>query len=84
MNVLRKIINNWGFLDKCDIRELAESLPLAKVCIKWGLMPREMLHVEDVLDRIDKVVKDDKDYVREIFFIADDLKLLKQVLGNYE
>ena len=84
MNVLRRIIDKWGFMDRCDIKELAESLPLAQVCIKWGYMPREMLHVENVLDRIDNVVNTDKDYVREVFFIADDLKLLKQVLGNYE
>jgi len=89
MNVLRKIIDQWGFLrGEEDIKELAEQFPCAKVCIKWGMMQRELIQAEDCLQRIQNVLNDpvyyDNDYVREVFITADDMKALKSVLGDYE
>jgi len=84
MNVLRKVIDKWGFMDRCEIKEIAKSFPLAKVCIKWGRMPKEMIPIQYAIGRIDNVVIEGKDYLRDVFFLSEDLDALKQVLGNYE
>jgi len=88
MNVLRKIIDQWGFLQEDDLKELAEQFPCARVCIKWGMMQRELIQAEDVAKRIENVMNDpvyyDNDYVREVFITAEDLKALKSVVGDYE
>jgi hypothetical protein len=89
MNVLRKIIDQWGFLrGEEDIKELAKEFPCFKVCIKWGMMQRELIQAEDVLQRIENVMNDpvyyDNDYVREVFVTADDMTTLKSVVGDYE
>ena len=88
MSVLRKIIDQWGFLQEDDLLKLAKEFPCCKVCIKWGMMQREIIQAEDVVQRIENVMNDpvyyDNDYVREVFITADDMKALKSVVGDYE
>ena len=86
MNVLRKIIKQWGFIQEDDLKELSKDFPRCRVCIKWGMMQRELIQAEDVAQRIENVTNDpvyyDNDYVREVFITSNDLRSLKSGLDG--
>lgn len=81
MQVLKQIIDHWGFVDSQQLPELAKYFPDTPLVIKWGGMPREQVVASRVAERIKEVEQWDQDYVREVFICAKQMTKLKEVFG---
>ena len=81
MQVLKQIIDHWGFVDSQQLPELAKYFPDTPLVIKWGGMPREQVVASKVAERIKEVEQWDQDYVREVFICAKQMTKLKEVFG---
>ena len=81
MKLLKDIIDNWGFVDSLQLKELVEYFPSAPLVIKWGMREREICNACEVAKRIEKVESESDDYVREVFINAENLNKLREVLG---
>jgi len=81
MQVLKDIIERWGFVDSKQLPELVEHFPDTPLVIKWGGMPRERLAASKVAERIENVEEWGQDYVREVFIESSHFRKLKEVFG---
>ena len=81
MEVLKQIMEHWGFVDSEQLKVLAKEFPRMKLDIKWGGMPREEALACNVADRINRVEESNQDYVREVFICSENFRQLKSVLG---
>ena len=81
MNLLKTIINQMGFVDAEQCKELASYFPDAQLIIQWGYLPREACRAVDVAHRIKQVENLEGDYVRQVWFTSDSMKSLKEVFG---
>ena len=81
MNLLKTIINQMGFVDAEQCKELASYFPDAQLIIQWGYLPREACRAVDVAHRIKQVEDLQGDYVRQVWFTSDSMKSLKEVFG---
>ena len=81
MQVLKQIIDHWGFVDSQQLPELAKYFPDTPLVIKWGGMPRQQVVASKVAERIKEVEQWDQDYVREVFICAKQMTKLKEVFG---
>lgn len=79
MNTLLQIFSHWGYITECQLKELVEYFPHTKVVIQWGRMERERLPAWEAIERMKKVEAEDIDYVRSVFFTAQDLDKLREV-----
>ena len=52
MNLLKTIINQMGFVDAEQCKELACYFPNAELIIQWGYLPREACRAVEVANRI--------------------------------
>jgi len=80
MKVLKQVIEQWGFIDKIQLAEIAEHFPRMQVVIKWGGMERERALAYTVAERIKEVEDSNIDYVREVFLDSESFNQLKSVL----
>jgi len=81
MNLLKTIINQMGFVDAEQCKELACYFPNAELIIQWGYLPREACRAVEVANRIKQVEDLQGDYVRQVWFTSEALRKLKGVLG---
>ena len=81
MQLLKQIIDHWGFVDSQQLPELAKYFPDTPLVIKWGGMPREQVVASKVAERIKEVEQWDQDYVREVFICSKQMTKLKEVFG---
>ena len=81
VNLLKTIINQMGFVDAEQCKELASYFPDAQLIIQWGYLPREACRAVDVAHRIKQVEDLQGDYVRQVWFTSDSMKSLREVFG---
>jgi len=81
MQLIKDIIENWGFVDSVQIKQLIKYFPNTPLCIKWGMREREECFAQFVPGRIEKVEAESDDYVREVFIRSEHYKQLKTILG---
>ena len=81
MEVLKQIIDHWGFVDSEQLKELEKFFPRTPLVIKWGMNPREVCLASKVAERIKEVEEETGDYVREVFIRSENFRQLKSVLG---
>jgi hypothetical protein len=81
MEVLKSILDHWGFVDSEQLPELVKYFPNTPLVIKWGGMPRERIEASKVAERIKIVEESDQDYVREVFIESVHFRQLKEVFG---
>jgi len=81
VNLLKTIINQMGFVDAEQCKELASYFPNAELIIQWGYLPREACRAVEVANRIKQVEDLQGDYVRQVWFTSEALRKLKGVLG---
>jgi|TARA_R110002167_G_scaffold91870_2_gene246994 hypothetical protein len=81
MQLIKDIIENWGFVDSVQIKELIKYFPNTPLCIKWGMREREECFAQFVPSRIEKVESESDDYVREVFIRTEHYRQLKTILG---
>ena len=81
MNLLKTIINQMGFVDAEQCKELASYFPDAQLIIQWGYLPREACPAQGVAQRIKEVEDSNRDYVRQVWFTSDSMKSLREVFG---
>jgi hypothetical protein len=81
MNLLKTIINQMGFVDAEQCKDLACYFPNAELSIQWGYLPREACRAVEVASRIQQVESLEGDYVRQVWFTSQALQKLKEVLG---
>jgi len=81
VNLLKTIINQMGFVDAEQCKELACYFPNAELIIQWGYLPREACRAVEVANRIKQVEDLQGDYVRQVWFTSEALRKLKGVLG---
>ncbi len=84
MNLLKTIINQMGFVDAEQCKDLACYFPNAELIIQWGYLPREACRAVEVASRIEQVERLEGDYVRQVWFTSQALRSLKEVLGVTE
>jgi len=68
-----------GYVDAEQCEELASYFPNARLIIQWGCLPREACTAQLVAQRIKEVENSEGDYVRSVWFTADDVKYLREV-----
>lgn len=81
MKLLKDIMENWGFVDSKQLKELVEYFPSAPLVIKWGMREREIYKACEVAKIIERVESESDDYVREVFIESKNFDKLKEVLG---
>ena len=81
MNLLKTIINQMGYIDAEQCKELACYFPNAKLIIQWGYLPREACRATEVAHRIKQVEDLQGDYVRSVWFTSSAITKLRVVLG---
>ena len=81
MQLIKDIIENWGFVDSVQIKQLIKYFPNTPLCIKWGMREREECFAQFVPSRIEKVEAESDDYVREVFIRTEHYRQLKTILG---
>ena len=81
MQLIKDIIENWGFVDSVQIKQLIKYFPNTPLCIKWGMREREECFAQFVPSRIEKVESESDDYVREVFIRTEHYRQLKTILG---
>tara|TARA_Y100000996_G_C22372485_1_gene581617 strand:+ start:299 stop:550 length:252 start_codon:yes stop_codon:yes gene_type:complete len=81
MQLIKDIIENWGFVDSKQIKELIKYFPNTPLVIKWGMREREECFAQFVPSRIEKVESESDDYVREVFIRTEHYRHLKLVFG---
>ena len=81
MNLLKTIINQMGYVDAEQCKDLACYFPNAELIIQWGYLPREACRAVEVASRIKEGEDLQGDYVRSVWFAAKSLDKLKEVLG---
>ena len=81
MKILKDIMDQWGFVNSLQLKELVEHFPRMPLVIKWGMRERELCHAKFVAERIAEVEAESDDYVREVFIQSDNFRELKSVLG---
>lgn len=82
MKLLKDIINNWGFVDSVQLKELAVHFPNMELIIKWGQAPRERVKASQISKHIQSVEDSTGDYCREVFIQSTEYRKLKEVLGE--
>lgn len=80
MQLIKEIVDAWGYINSNQLTTLAKDTPDLPVVIKWGGMPREQLGAAAAKARIAEVEAKDSDYCREVFIAS---KTLDEMLGNY-
>lgn len=81
MKLLKDIMDQWGFVNSLQLKELVEHFPRMPLVIKWGMRERELCHAKFVAERIAEVEAESDDYVREVFIQSENFRQLKSVLG---
>ena len=81
MKILKDIMDQWGFVNSLQLKELVEHFPRMPLVIKWGMRERELCHAKFVAERIAEVEAESDDYVREVFIHTENFRQLKSVLG---
>ena len=81
MKVLKEIIDNWGYVNSTQLKELEKYFPSMELIIKWGWMPREARPASEVEEVIAHVEGMNKDYAREVFIKSTHMDLLREALG---
>tara|TARA_Y100000361_G_C11015008_1_gene266398 strand:+ start:240 stop:503 length:264 start_codon:yes stop_codon:yes gene_type:complete len=81
MKLLKDIMNNWGFIDSEQIKELACYFPDMELIIKWGMSPREKVRASQVAFHIKQKEDLHGDYCREVFIESAQFRKLKEVFG---
>ena len=81
MNLLKTIINQMGYVDAEQCKDLACYFPNAELIIQWGYLPREACRAVEVASRIKEGEDLQGDYVRSVWFASKSLDKLKEVLG---
>tara|TARA_A100001011_G_C14131071_1_gene765465 strand:+ start:469 stop:723 length:255 start_codon:yes stop_codon:yes gene_type:complete len=81
MKILKDIMDQWGFVNSLQLKELVEHFPRMPLVIKWGMRERELCHAKFVAERIAEVEAESDDYVREVFIQSENFRQLKSVLG---
>jgi hypothetical protein len=81
MKTLKEIINQMGFVTAEQCVELGAYFPNAQLIIQWGYLPREACPANRVAQRIKEVESLEGDYVRQVWFTSEALRMLKSVLG---
>jgi hypothetical protein len=84
MKILQQILNQFGYVDSEQLKELREAFPNMQLVIKWGGSPREQVAASQVAERIAEVEARNDDYVREVFISSTNFRKLKSVLLNVE
>jgi hypothetical protein len=82
MKTLQTILQQFGFVDSNQLKELSEIFPNMQLVIKWGQSPREELAACNIAKRIAEHEAETDDYVREVFISSTNFRMLKQVLCN--
>ena len=81
MKILKDIMDQWGFVNSLQLKELVEHFPRMPLVIKGGMRERELCHAKFVAERIAEVEAESDDYVREVFIQSENFRQLKSVLG---
>jgi len=81
MQLIKDIIENWGFVDSVQLPQLIKYFPNTPLVIKWGMREREECFAQFVPSRIEKVEAESDDYVREVFIRTEHYRQLKTILG---
>ena len=81
MKILKDIMDQWGFVNSLQLKELVEHFPRMPLVIKWGMRERELCHAKFVAERIAEVEAESDDYVREVFIQSENFRQLKEVIG---
>ena len=81
VNLLKTIINQMGYVDAEQCKELASYFPDAELIIQWGYLPREACRATEVAHRIKQVEDLQGDYVRSVWFTSSAMTKLREVLG---
>jgi len=81
VNLLKTIINQMGYVDAEQCKELASYFPDAELIIQWGYLPREACRATEVANRIKQVEDLQGDYVRSVWFTSSAMTKLREVLG---
>ena len=84
MKVLKDIMEQWGFVNSVQLKELVEYFPHTPLVIKWSMNPREECEARLVSERIKQVESESDDYVLEVFIRSENFRQLKSVLGVQE
>ena len=84
MKILQEILNQFGYVDSKQLKELRKAFPDMQLVIKWGASPREQVSESQVAERIAEVEARNDDYVREVFLSSTNFRKLKSVLLNEE
>jgi hypothetical protein len=79
VNLIKTILKQMGYVDAEQCEELASYFPNAQLIIQWGCLPREACPAQGVAQRIKEVETYKGDYVRSVWFTADDVKYLREV-----
>jgi len=78
--MIKKIIENYGFVIESELAELAKEYPNLPLVIKWSASPRSIHLAKDVA-RVIKEKTNETEYAREVFLSATQLDTLKSALG---
>ena len=81
MEVLRQIIDQWGFVDSKQLEQLEKHFPDMPLIIRWGAMPREQRPASEVSELIAHVEEMNQDYVRDVFITSNNMDKLREALG---
>ena len=74
-------MENWGFVNSKQLKEIVEYFPHTPLVIKWGMREREIYKACEVAKIIERVESESDDYVREVFIRSENFNKLKEVLG---
>ena len=83
MQVLKEIIDHWGFVDSKQLPVLAEAFPKTPLVIKWGMAERVRVPANQVARTIEEG-EASGDYCREVFIESSQFRKLKDVFGITE
>lgn len=83
MQVIKEIIEHWGFVDSRQLPILAEAFPKTPLVIKWGMAQRQRVSADQVARTIEEG-ETSGDYCREVFIESSHFRQLKDVFGITE
>lgn len=79
MNIIKQIIENFGYVTEDMLPVLAKDFPKCSVVIKWDRHPRSSHYAFDATNVIMDAARK-KIHAREVFISAANLDKLKEVL----
>lgn len=83
MQVLKEIIEHWGFVDSRQLPVLVEAFPKTPLIIKWGMAERQRVPADQVARTIEEG-EASGDYCREVFIESSQFRKLKDTFGITE